>query len=210
MTTTELCQLTRDNTLAIAALRECQRQTDRQLKQTFEQLRRRFAATDAQLKRRSAATDAELKQTDRQLRRLETLFTGQWGKLVESLVEGNLVELLRARGIQVEATFTRAKRLLKGRETEIDIIAQNGTELVAVEVKSTLAPEDVVRFVAKLRTFRRAFPEFRDKTLYGAVAYLRVDGDADRSAYRLGLFVIRATGNSAVITNDAEFRPVAW
>jgi hypothetical protein len=199
MATTELRQLIRENTLAIAALRESQRQTDQELEQTFEQLRQR-----------SAATDAELKQTDRQLRRLETLFTGQWGKLAESLVEGNLVGLLRARGILVEATFTRAKRLVKGGEIEIDIIAQNRVEPVAVEVKSRLAREDVARFVGRLRAFKRAFPESRDKTLYGAVAYLCADGDADRAAYRRGLFAIRATGNSAVITNDAEFQPVAW
>jgi hypothetical protein len=42
------------------------------------------------------------------------------------------------------------------------------------------------------------------------VAYLRVDGAADRAAYRRGLFVIRATGNSARITNDAGFAPKAW
>jgi hypothetical protein len=199
VTTAELRQLIQENTLAIAALRESQSQTDRQQKATDRQLRQ----TDRQLK----ATDQQL---TRQLNRLESLFTGQWGKLVESLVEGNLVELLRARGIEVEATFTRAKRLLKGREIEIDILARNGAEIVAVEVKTTLAPDDVRQFTEKLRAFRTAFPEFADKTLYGAVAYLRVDGDADRAAYRRGLFVVRATGNSAIITNDAEFRPVAW
>jgi Holliday junction resolvase len=159
-------------------------------------------------------TDRQLQQTDRQLTRqlcrLETLFTGQWGKLVESLVEGNLVELLRERGIQVEATFTRAKRLLNGREFEVDILARNGTEVVAVEVKTTLAPDDVREFTEKLRALKTAFPEYAEKTLYGAVAYLRVDAAADRAACRQGLFVIRATGNSARITNAAGFTPAAW
>ena len=36
------------------------------------------------------------KQTDR-------LFTSQWGKLMESLVEGDLVPLLQARGISVQS-----------------------------------------------------------------------------------------------------------
>ena len=46
-----------------------------------------------------------LKQgTERQMKKLAGLFTSQWGALMESLVEGDLVPLLQARGITVRYT----------------------------------------------------------------------------------------------------------
>ena len=35
------------------------------------------------------------KETDRRLRKLNELFSGQWGKLMEALVEGDLSTLLK-------------------------------------------------------------------------------------------------------------------
>ncbi len=43
--------------------------------------------------------------------------------------------------------------------------------------------------------------------MYGAVAYLKADESADRYAEGQGLFVIRATGSSASITNAENFKP---
>ncbi|MEA3639735.1 MAG: hypothetical protein VBE63_07305 [Lamprobacter sp.] len=41
--------------------------------------------------------------------KLRSLSTSQWGKLMESLVEGDLVNLLRARGIAITDTTTQLK-----------------------------------------------------------------------------------------------------
>ena len=86
-----------------AILREVskeQRKLSRQQKQTGRQMKQ----TDRQMKQ----TDRQMKQTDRRIdkrmKKLEGLFTGQWGKLMESLVEGDLVPLLQARGISVQST----------------------------------------------------------------------------------------------------------
>ena len=49
------------------------------------------------------------KETNRQMKKLAGLFTGQWGKLMESLVEGDLVALLQARGISVRSTHPRVR-----------------------------------------------------------------------------------------------------
>ena len=42
------------------------------------------------------------------------------------------------------------------------------------------------------------------------MAYLQVDEEADKYAYKQGLFVIKATAKSAVITNDKKFKPKAF
>ena len=147
------------------------------------------------------------KETNRQMKKLAGLFTSQWGKLMESLVEGDLVALLQARGISVRSTHPRVRGRRNGERYEFDILAGNGEEMVVVEVKTTLKVDDVKQFLGKLNKFTEYEPDYRGKQVYGAVAYLRVEQDSELYAERQGLFVIRATGNSASIINDAGFRP---
>ena len=147
-----------------------------------------------------------MKETDRRLKELNKLFTGQWGKLMESLVEGELVNLLKEKGIEVGHTATNLKDNTGERRWEVDILAVNGDEVVAVEVKTTLNVEYVDRFVDFLKDFKTLLREHRDKKVYGAVAYLRADQSSDIYAEKQGLYVIRATGNSAKIINGKGFR----
>ena len=53
-------------------------------------------------------------------------------------------------------------------------------------------------------------PEYAERRIYGAVAYLKAYQESEVRAERLGLFVIRATGSSASITNRAGFTPRAF
>ena len=159
-------------------------------------------------------TDQVLKrlgqETDLRLRKLDELFNGQWGKLMESLVAGDLVKLLNQRGIAVDHTMTNAKKNYGERRWEFDILAVNGEEVVVVEVKTTPKVDDVDYFVERLQDFPELMPEFADRRTYGAVAYLKADGSVTVHAGRQGLYVIRATGSSASITNTEGFAPSAF
>lgn len=53
-------------------------------------------------------------------------------------------------------------------------------------------------------------PEYRHMRIYGAVAYISVHGSSDSMAENMGLFVIRATGNSSSIVNKENFKPKAF
>ena len=147
------------------------------------------------------------KETNRQMKKLAGLFTSQWGKLMESLVEGDLVPLLQARGISVQSTHPRVRGRRNGEHYEFDILAGNGEEMVVVEVKTTLKVDDVKQFLDKLKKFTEYEPVYQGKQIYGAVAYLRTEQDSELYAERQGLYVIRATGNSASIINTEDFRP---
>ena len=151
-------------------------------------------------------TAQQMKETDRRLRRAEDMFTSQWGRLVESLVEGDLLRLLRERGVAAEAVYSRLRLECGPNEREVDLLATNGEEAVAVEVKTTLRPADVDRFLGLL-AHPPLLRHVGGKRLYGAVAYLQQHQGTARYAARKGLFVIRATGNSASIVNPPEFRP---
>ena len=179
----------------------------REVSREQQELIRHQKQTDRQMKQ----TDRQMKQTDRRInkrmKRLEGLFTGQWGKLMESLVEGDLAPLLQARGISVQSTHPRVRGRRNGEHYEFDILAGNGEEMVVVEVKTTLKVDDVKRFLEKLNKFTEYEPVYLGKRAYGAAAYLRTEQDSELYAARQGLFVIRATGNSASIINDADFMP---
>ena len=161
---------------------------------------RRMRETDQLIKRQARAAD-------RRMDKLDELFNGQWGKLIESLVEGDLTGLLQRRGIAVQHTVTNPRQNYGERRWEFDIVAINGEEVVVVEVKTTLRVPDIDRFVGRLNEFPDLMPEYASRRIYGAVAYLKAYQESDVRAERLGLFVIRATGSSASITNRVGFTP---
>lgn len=187
----------------IKELRESQKETDRQFKETdlkFQETARQFKETDRQFK-----------STDRKLKKLEDLFTTQWGRLMESLVEGDLVKVLNRRGIAISDTTTRLKgRHATGGHFEFDIVAHNGREVVVIEVKTTLRPQDVTRFLDKLDHFKTWLPRYADNVIYGGMAWLTAVAGAEQMVESKGLFSIRATGDSAAIVNAEDFRPRAW
>ena len=171
---------------------------------------RRAAALDRTIEetaRQMRETDRRLQESDRRLDRTESFFTSQWGKLMESLVEGDLIPLLNGRGIAVEHTHERCKGRRNGEHFEFDILAVNRRDVVVVEVKTTLRSEDVTRFLSRLSKFTDLAREYRGKRILGAVAYLKSDGAVTTYAERRGLFVIRATGSSASILNAEDFEP---
>ena len=185
---------------------ESQKETDRRMQQTDRQMQR----TDRQLQETRQLLERQGRETDLRLRKLDELFNGQWGKLMESLVEGDLVKLLAERGMAVDHTINNPKKNYGPRRWEFDILAVDGREVVVVEVKTTLKVDDVDYFVERLQDFPELMPEYADRRVYGAVAYLKSHESVNVHAGRQGLFVIRATGSSASITNDAGFMPRAF
>ncbi|MCX6271841.1 MAG: hypothetical protein NTU44_11590 [Bacteroidetes bacterium] len=182
------------------------KETDKQIKETDKQIKE----TDKQIKETDKMvkeTSRQMKETDKKINKLEGFFSSQWGKFIESLVEGDLVKLLNNRNININFTSTSNKLLFQGKEYEFDILAVNADEIVVVEVKTNLKVEDIRWFLDKLTLFRTVFKKYETYQVYGAVAYLKATEAADKFAYRNGLFVIKATGNSAIINNDKEFVP---
>ena len=91
---------------------------------------------------------------------------------------------------------------------EIDLLLENTTAAIAVEVKSQMTVEFISDFLDDLAQFHQFFPKYKGYQLYGAVAGLDISPDITRYAYRRGLFVLSVTGDDMVqLINDAEFTP---
>ena len=174
----------------------------------FQETNEKFQQTDKKFQEMRAESLKLDKKYQKRIDALNDLFTGQWGKLVESLVEGKLVPLLKERNIDIETTYTRVVN--ESKEMEIDIIAANGNDVVAVEVKTTLKLDDINYFLEKMARFKDSFKHFKDNRLFGAVAFLKADVGLIKKAEKLGLFVIKATGDSAKLVNKPDFTPKAW
>ena len=177
---------------------------------SFEDVWRMFQETDKQFKetdKKFQETDRQFKETDKKIKESWNMFTTQWGRLIESLVEGDLPRVLQERGITVTRTIQRVEGGDAKQAYEFDIIATNGDVSVVVEVKTTLRPADVTDFLYKMKHFRQWMPEFAKKKVIGAVAYLQANAGSQTMARNKGLFAIRATGKSAHITNPEEFVP---
>ena len=191
-------------------------ETDRRMQETDRILRESRQEEDRRRKeedRRRKELDQYMKKNSQEIKKLNHIFSNKWGELVESLVSGPLLKMLQKRNIKVTGIFPHGTAQYKDsegkfKECEIDIMARNGQELVAVEVKSTLGAKQVDHFLDVLKRFTLFFPEYRDKKIYGAVAYLKLYQSADRYAMKQGLFVIKATGDSAYIVNKDTFKPL--
>lgn len=155
-------------------------------------------------------TARQVRETDRRQETLESLFTSPWEKLVERLAKRDLVPLLHERDIAVESTHQRRKGKRNGERFEFDLVAVNRSDVMVVEVRTTLRSDDVGRFLAKLSKFTDFAREYRGKRILGAVAYLKSDGAVTTYADRKGLFVIRAAGSSASILNAEDFEPKSF
>jgi len=179
----------------------------------FRETSERFKETDKRIERLSQETD---KKIDRMSLKVEEVsktvaaLTGKWGRFVEGLIAPGTISMFKERGIEVEKVYQRVKAHKDGREIEIDILAINKEYAILIEAKSSLGISDVDEHIERLKAFKVFFPEYSDRKVVGAVAGITIEEEADRYAYRHGLFVIGQSGETVRILNDKKFRPKVW
>ncbi len=181
---------------------QSQKESHQELDRLFSESAQQIKETDQQLKE----TAQQMKQTDRRLHDL----IGNWGKFVETLVHSSTTRLFREWGLDIVGSTQRMEKVLKdGRGIEIDVVVHDTDTLILVEAKTTLKVQDVIHHVEnRMMVFHEFYPEHRDKKIYGAVAFINCEEDADRFAYKNGLFVLSLTGDGIIeIRNDAGFEP---
>ena len=203
------------NGIEIEELKKLSKETDRQLKETDRQLKetdRQLKETDRQLKETDKKLEKYFRETDKKIKELTNLFTTQWGRLIEALVEPGVLELFQKWGIKVKYTSRRIEieDEMRRRIMEIDLFLENDVEGVIVEVKNFVKKEDVDELLEKLDRFKEVRPKYREYRLYGAIAGINFAKGVDRYAYRKGLFVLKSRGGLIEIANDEKFKPRVW
>lgn len=189
------------------------RESDRRAAEANAEADRRAAEAD----RRAAASKlesdrnfAELKRTLEQTSRRGDNLTDQWGQFVENLIESAISHIFQEKKIDIKEIYRGVKSKRESIAMEIDILAVNETALVIVELLPSISQDDVDEFLEKLTRFKIAFPHYKSYRVYGAVAGIEINEGVDRYAYKKGLFVIKPTGDTVTIANDANFQPMTW
>ena len=156
----------------------------------------------------------ELKESRKEFDKKIGELTGTWGKFVAEMVKPKIVELFKEKGIQIRTAMQHVEGYIDDeRHYEIDLLLINSNVAVVVEIKSSLSKSDVDDHLKRLEKIKTVPPErvnLSGVTVYGAVAGMIVEQDADRYAYKKGLFVLRQKGNLVEIVNDNKFKPIAW
>jgi len=173
----------------------------------FEQSRKK---SDEEFEKRIKKFDEE----DEKLQKKIDGLTGAWGRFVAEMVRPKIVELFQEKGIQIETSLQSVLGYKDGQKYyEIDLLLINTNVAVVVEIKSSLSVGDVNEHLERLEKIKLVSPKRIDLsgvTIYGAVAGMIVEGEADKYAYKKGLYVLRQKGNLVEIANDNKFIPTEW
>ena len=137
------------------------------------------------------------REIDRKIDKFFGQFTTDWGRLLEEVTKPAAVKLFKEIGIDIDHIFQESRhREEHRREMEADVILVNTTAVVVVEVKTTLRKDDVDHFLKQMELFKDLFREFKDKTVYVAVAAIKFNNSSDVYARKKGVFVLRSNGEA--------------
>jgi hypothetical protein len=184
-------------------------ETSRQFQATdrkFQESERRFQDTERLIKDMSRETDRKIKEMTASIGKLGN----RLGDFIEDAVRPSAVRLFQARGIEVHEVHQNVSAQRGGEGLEIDLLVVNSTDVVAIECKSHLRPEDIRDHLERLQKLKRLLPAYAGKRVMGAVAAMVIPDDAALHAYRHGLFVIGQSGEAMEIRNPADFAPMLW
>jgi hypothetical protein len=200
-----------------ASLRETQKQNEERIK-VHAEIDRQMKETDRQMKetdrlmketaRQMKETDRKMKETDRKMGDLGNRF----GELAEHLVAPNIKEKFNALGYNFIDVFLDCQiGDANGGSIEVDILLENKTHSIAVEVKAKPKDLDIDRHIERLEFLRRRKDRSRDsRKLLGAIAGAIMPDSVRNYALKTGLYVIEQTGDTVKINNPQGFVPREW
>jgi hypothetical protein len=180
---------------AIAELAEQHKETERFLRESK-------ADTERQIKE----TALQMKETDRRMGDL----TRRFGEVAEHLVLPNIIEKFNALGY--DFVDTGRERKFKDRQTgrfgaEVDILLENGSYSIAVEVKVKPDKRDVEDHIKRLEFLRRYKDGMGDKReIRGALAGAILADEVREAALSAGLYVLEQSGDTVKVVEPPEVR----
>jgi len=129
------------------------------------------------------------------------------GNLAESMLVPSLTEKFKNLGFTFE--ITNRHRKINSDEhdihTEIDAFLENGSQAMAVEVKTTLNHDDVNDHIERMEKIRRHADLHNDKRQFsGAIAATIIDEDTKRYALKQGFYIIEPSGENVKIVKPVS------
>lgn len=158
------------------------RETDRQIKETGQQIKE---------------TDRQMKETDKKIKELSARFSSTTGHIIEGLMSSSAIKMYEDKGFYVDGLCKNFKRKSKelNMEMELDVMLYNDRQIIVEEVKASCDRKDVDKFLQHMKNFKQLFSEYADKEVFGAIASVNYENNADIYAREQGLFVVRVSSD---------------
>jgi hypothetical protein len=180
---------------------------------TFQDVWAAMMETD----RKFQETDKKFQKTEQLVKELSANIGGvgnSLGDIAEGLMASDLYGTFKALGLEFDnsiANYTLKDKKTKQKLAEVDMLLVNGTIAMAVETKTAMTIGDVAKHENRMELLRREPNSlFANRTLYGAMAGVKMSEKTRQYAIGKGFFVIELTGNTIKIDMPEGFTPKTW
>jgi hypothetical protein len=170
-----------------------------------------------ELKQQMQETDRKMQKTDKQISELGKQMGGlhnSFGEIAEHLVIPGIVERFNELGYHFERACTGEiffDKQTGNKIAEIDVLLENGTSIVAVEVKIKPKEEDISLHTQRLEILRKyRIKENSNKKIIGAIAGVVFPSGVKQAVINAGMYVITQSGDTMKIEVPKNFKPKEW
>jgi hypothetical protein len=199
-------------------IQEAHKETEKAIRETQAAHKKTMRETQAAIQETQAAhketekaireTQAAHKETEKAIRETQRNIGGL-NNTMGSLVEHIMTPSLPHKFTQFGFAFNRISTVKWAVEgclyAEIDGLLENGTQAMAVEVKTTLRRKDIDEHLERMKRVRAYADSHGDRREFmGAMAAMVIDNDTKTYALSEGLFVIEPSGEDVKIAKPAR------
>jgi hypothetical protein len=173
---------------------------------TFEKVWAMFQETD----RKMQETREQMKETDRKIGELGNRF----GELAEHLVAPNIHERFNELGYHFDGVAPGGY-VIRNEEkkviAEVDILLENDSYIMAVEVKAKPHIKDIEHHIKRLEILRNYRNKHHDtRKIHGAIAGAIFGNEEKEASIEAGFFVLEQSGDTVKMDVPDGFIPREW
>jgi hypothetical protein len=181
------------------------KESDYESDRKFEETRKLIEENNKQIKESDYESDKKFEETRKLLEKNNKEIKDQirennkqWGALAKKMgtIDEDLVApatkpvMKKYFGCEPIDRTIRFTRHSGGESFEIDVLVVCETQVFMIEVKSTPKPEHVEEILAKVKDFKRFFPEYADKQIIPIFAGIVFPDEIIKYATKKGLYVM--------------------
>ena len=189
------------------ALKESIEENRKTLNETIEGTRKTFEETRKTFEETRKTLRESIEGTKKTFNEAIGGLGNTIGNISENMLVPNLVEKFKKFGFTFEITNRHRKIVSDEHDihTEIDAFLENGSQAMAVEVKTTLRRDEVDYHVERMEKIRRHADLHNDKRQFlGAIAATVIDEETRRYTLKQGFYIIEPSGEDVKIVKPVS------
>jgi hypothetical protein len=194
-------------------LEEYRQETDRRIQDHDRELKEYREEYQQWMKEHRQETDRQMKeQWDKTNKKLGDL-TLRFGDIIEHLIAPNLTEKFKGMNFNFTTAGPNRKFYDSNNQeiAEVDILLENTTIVMAVEVKSKLLASHVQDHLERMDILRAYADEHNDRRIWlGTVGGALLATDARKAALKAGFYLLEQSGDTVKIAVPEGFKPREW